>query len=44
MSEYILAISDGKVAVNETKRMLLDTLAILEVTLEIKLKLGDKAD
>ena len=39
-----MAISDCKIAVNETKRTLLDTLAIQEVTLEIKLKLGDKAD
>ena len=43
MSEYNLAISYGKIAVNETKRMLLDTLAIQEVMLEIKLKLADKA-
>lgn len=42
MSEYNLAISDGKITVNEAKRMLRETLAIQEVILEMKLNLEDE--
>jgi hypothetical protein len=42
MSEYNLAISDGRISVNEAKRMLRETLAIQEVLLEMKLNLEDE--
>lgn len=42
MSEYNLAIADGKISVNEAKRMLRETLAIQEVLLEMKLNLEDE--
>lgn len=42
MSEYNSAIADGKISVNEAKRMLRETLAIQEVLLEMKLNLEDE--
>lgn len=42
MAEYNLAIGDGKISVNEAKRMLRETLAIQEVILEMKLNLEDE--
>lgn len=42
MSEYNTAISDGKISVNEAKRMLRETLAIQQVLLEMKLNLEDE--
>ena len=42
MSEYNQAIGDGKITVNEAKRMLRETLAIQQVLLDIKLNLEDE--
>ncbi len=42
MSEYNSAISDGRITVNEAKRMLRETLAIQQVLLEMKLNLEDE--
>jgi len=42
MSEYNIAISDGKISVNEAKRMLRETLALQQVLLEMKLNLEDE--
>ncbi len=42
MSEYNQAISDGKISVNEAKRMLRETLAIQQVLLDMKLNLEDE--
>ncbi len=42
MSEYNAAISDGKISVNEAKRMLRETLAIQQVLLQMKLNLEDE--
>lgn len=42
MSEYNQAIGDGKITVNEAKRMLRETLAIQEVILEMKLSLEEE--
>ncbi len=42
MSEYNSAISDGRISVNEAKRMLRETLAIQEVLLDMKLNLEDE--
>lgn len=42
MAEYNQAISDGKISVNEAKRMLRETLAIQEVILEMKLNLEEE--
>ena len=39
MSEYNQAIGDGRISVNEAKRMLRETLAIQRVLLEMKLNL-----
>ncbi len=39
MSEYNQAIGDGKISINEAKKMLRETLAIQEVILEMKLNL-----
>ncbi|MDE3079006.1 MAG: hypothetical protein KGI94_03115 [Paracoccaceae bacterium] len=39
MAEYNAAIEDGKISVNEAKRLLAETLAIQEVLLEMKLSL-----
>jgi hypothetical protein len=43
MAEYNLAISDGKISINEAKRLLRETLAIQEVLLEMKLNLEEEA-
>ena len=42
MSEYNSAIGDGKISVNEAKRLLRETLAIQQVILEMKLNLEDE--
>ena len=42
MSEYNQAIGDGKISVNEAKRMLRETLALQEVLLQMKLNLEDE--
>ena len=42
MSEYNSAISDGRISVNEAKRMLRETLAIQQVLLDMKLPLEDE--
>jgi hypothetical protein len=44
MAEYNVAISDGKISVNESKRMLRETLAIQQVLLDMKLSLEQEAD
>ena len=44
MSEYNLAIGDGKITNNEAKRMLRETLAIQQVLLDMKLNLEDEAN
>jgi hypothetical protein len=43
MSEYNMAIGDGKITNNEAKRMLRETLAIQQVLLDMKLNLEDEA-
>lgn len=43
MSEYNQAISDGKITVNESKRMLRETLALQQVLLQMKLNLEEEA-
>ncbi|MGL6209722.1 MAG: hypothetical protein ACRC14_07835 [Paracoccaceae bacterium] len=43
MAEYNSAIVDGKISVNEAKRMLRETLAIQQVLLDMKLHLEDGA-
>jgi hypothetical protein len=42
MSEYNMAIGDGKITANEAKRMLRETLAIQQVLIEMKLNLEDE--
>ena len=42
MSEYNAAIGDGKITVNEAKRLLRETLAIQQVILDMKLNLEDE--
>ena len=42
MSEYNSAISDGRISVNEAKRLLRETLAIQQVLLDMKLNLEDE--
>lgn len=42
MGEYNQAIADGRITVNEAKRMLRETLALQEVLLEMKLNLEDE--
>lgn len=42
MSEYNQAISDGKISLNEAKRLLRETLAIQHVLIEMKLNLEDE--
>lgn len=44
MAEYNMAISDGKISINESKRMLRETLAIQQVLLDMKLSLEQEAD
>jgi class 3 adenylate cyclase len=43
MSEYNQAIGDGRISVNEAKRLLRETLAIQQVILEMKLNLEEEA-
>jgi hypothetical protein len=43
MAEYNQAIGDGKISVNEAKRLLRETLAIQQVILEMKLNLEEEA-
>jgi len=43
MSEYNHAIGDGKISINEAKRLLRETLAIQQVLLEMKLNLEEEA-
>lgn len=43
MAEYNQAIGDGKISVNEAKRLLRETLAIQQVLLEMKLNLEEEA-
>jgi hypothetical protein len=42
MSEYNLAISDGVISINESKRLLRETLSIQQVLLDMKLHLEDE--
>lgn len=42
MSEYNAAISDGKISVNEAKRLLRETLVIQQVLLQMKLNLEEE--
>jgi hypothetical protein len=42
MAEYNLSISDGRISVNEAKRMLTETLAIQRVLIEMKMHLEDE--
>lgn len=43
MAEYNQAIGDGKITINEAKRLLRETLAIQQVILEMKLNLEEEA-
>lgn len=43
MAEYNLSISDGKISMNEAKRLLNETLAIQKVLIDMKLHLEDEA-
>ena len=43
MSEYNQAIGDGRISINEAKKMLRETLAIQQVLLEMKLNLEHEA-
>ncbi|MFV0490233.1 MAG: hypothetical protein ACK5M4_00245 [Pseudorhodobacter sp.] len=43
MGEYNQAISDGKISINEAKRLLQETLAIQQVLLAMKLNLEEEA-
>ena len=43
MGEYNSAIADGKISINEAKRLLRETLAIQQVLLEMKLNLEEEA-
>jgi hypothetical protein len=42
MAEYNASIEDGKITINESKRLLTETLAIQKVLLDIKLHLEDE--
>ena len=44
MAEYNQAIGDGKISINEAKRLLRETLAIQQVLLEMKLNLEEEAN
>ena len=41
MSEYNMAISDGRISINEAKRLLRETLALQQILLEMKLNLEE---
>ncbi|NJM84590.1 MAG: hypothetical protein HC844_21065 [Tabrizicola sp.] len=43
MSEYNQAIGDGRISINEAKRLLRETLAIQQVLLDMKLNLEEEA-
>jgi hypothetical protein len=43
MSEYNQAIGDGRISINEAKRLLRETLAIQKVLLDMKLNLEEEA-
>lgn len=43
MAEYNSAIGDGKISINEAKRLLRETLAIQQVLLDMKLSLEEEA-
>lgn len=43
MGEYNASIQDGKISINEAKRLLTETLAIQRVLLDMKLHLEDEA-
>lgn len=43
MAEYNMAISDGKITINESKRMLRETLALQHVLLDMKLSLEQES-
>ncbi len=43
MSEYNIAIGDGVISINESKRLLRETLAIQQVLLDMKLNLEEEA-
>jgi hypothetical protein len=43
MAEYNTSIEDGKITINESKRLLAETLAIQHVLLDIKLHLEEEA-
>lgn len=44
MAEYNSAIGDGKISINEAKRLLRETLEIQKVLLEMKLNLEEEAN
>ena len=44
MSEYNMAIGDGVISINESKRLLRETLAIQQVFLDMKLNLEEEAE
>lgn len=43
MAEYNSSIADGKISMNEAKRLLRETLTIQQVLMEIKLRLEEEA-
>ena len=43
MAEYNQSIGDGKISINEAKRLLAETLAIQKVLIDMKLQLEDEA-
>ena len=43
MAEYNQSIGDGKISINEAKRLLTETLAIQKVLIDMKLHLEDEA-
>ncbi len=43
MGEYNMSIQDGKITINESKRLLTETLAIQRVLLDMKLHLEEEA-
>jgi len=40
-AQFNLAIGDGRISINEAKRLLRETLAIQQVLLDVKLNLED---
>ncbi len=44
MGEYNLSIADGKISINEAKRLLTETLAIQKVLIDMKMHLEDEAN